>query len=115
MGNTLIWLLGVLSVDSSSENSSSVVLAVVAVASSTVVVSFVVDMLDITTVSSSLRIEKGLLVVGKGVGIDTGQVLIIETLHKLFATLVAAPNRQACSGPGLVGSCFLCMATRHTG
>ena len=61
------------------ENSSSVVLAVVVVASSTVVVSFVVDMLDITTVSSSLRIEKGLLVVGKGVGIDTGQVLIIET------------------------------------
>ena len=85
--------------NSSSEDSSSVVFVVVAVASSLGGTSFPDERFDIATVtsssSSSLRIKYGLLVVGKGVGVDTGYIIECETLHKLSAILGVAPNRQA--------------------
>lgn len=61
--------------DSSSEKSSSVVFVVVAVASSLGLLCFPDDRFDIATVtlssSSSLRILNGLLIVGRGAGVDT--------------------------------------------
>ena len=60
---------------------------------------FVDDWLDVTTVTSSSslspRTNNGLLVVGIGVGVDTGYIIECETLHKLSAILVVAPSRQA--------------------